>query len=179
MGLTPNSAATSFCTAAQFVSFYDWRPFSQLLSDTDVPLSSAAAVQASPALATILQGASGKVEMATSIGNRYQPSDLTTLAGTTTNMAAKLARLVADIAAEECYRRRVDGKVPPLEQFKEASETLTALAEGAAIFGFIETMNAGVLADQVEVAGNVEARNMITFQAARLFGRRANRNDPY
>lgn len=179
--MTPNSSLSSFCTPAQFLVIYDYRTVAELLSDSDVALVDAAAVQASPVLTELLMQAAGQIEMATSIGNRYQvytdgrPSDLAVLAATATVMASRLHRLNAAIAMEYCWRRRPDKEMPSMPEFEEAALTLKALSEGEAVFGFVEAMNAGLLHDYVETANDVNARNMPTRIAENLFGRRGNR----
>lgn len=169
---TPLSGATAYCTAAQFLNFYDWRPFAQLLSDADSPLPHPAAVQNSGALTAILQAASGTVEMACFVGERYAPADLAALTG---NSALKLAKLVADIAAEELWRRRNAPDVPPLPQFKEAAELLQALSQGVAVWGIQEAMQSGLEEDEIETTADIENRRLVTFTARALFGRRNNR----
>ncbi len=179
--MTPNSSPAAFCTPTQFVVIFDWRTPAQLLSDTDVPLTNQAAVVASPVLAELLMEAAGQIEMATSIGNRYRvftdgtPSDLQVLAATSTVMASRLHRLNAAIAMEYCWRRRPDKKMPEMPEFEEAALMLKALADGEAVFGFVETMDAGILHDYKENPQDVEHRNLPSFQAQNLFGRRGNR----
>lgn len=178
--MTPNSSLTSFCSGAQFVVIYDWRTIAELLSDTDASLTNATQVANSTVLAELLMEATGQIEMATSIGNRYQvyqnqPSDLAVLAATQTASGARLRRLNAAIALEYCWRRRPDKEMPPMPEFEEAALTLKALADGEAIFGFVETMSAGLVQDFVETATDVEQRKMPSFTAQNLFGRRQNR----
>lgn len=172
MPLTPNSAATSFCTPAQFLVFYDYRTVGELLNDADMPLT-AQGVLASTTLAFLLQAAAGKIEMATSMGDRYQPSDLTALAATGTNMALKLARLNADIAMEELWRRRPD-MPPQLPQFEEATAMLEALAGGHLVFGFTESMDAGIIDTYAETSTDVDNRRMPSQIAKRMMGTRSN-----
>lgn len=178
--MTPNSSLTPFCSPAQFVVIFDYRTVAELLSDTDAALTNAAAVEASATLAELLLEGTGQIEMATSIGNRYQvytdrPSDLATLAATATASGARLRRLNAAITMEYLWRRRPDKEMPAMVEFEEAALMLKALSDGEMIFGFVETMNAGVLQEHIDTAQDVQRRNLPSFQAQNLFGRRGNR----
>lgn len=176
--LTVNSAGAPFVTGAQFIVMYDWRTPAMLLSDTDTALATATDVANNTTLLEILMEAAGQIEMATSKGNRYQPSDLTTLAGSTTVMGSRLRRLNADIAMEMLWRRRPDKEMPAMPQFEEAQAILASLENGDLVFGFQQTMDAGIVQDYVETASDVDNRNLPTFIAQNLFGRRGNRIPP-
>lgn len=175
MTMTPNSSSSAYCTGSQFVVIFDWRTAAELLSDTDTALTNAATVAANTTLAELLKQAAGQIEMATSIGNRYQPEDLAALAAGSTVMASRLQRLNAAITMEYLWRRRPDKEMPNLPEFEEAAEMLKALASGHLVFGFTETMDAGIVRDYVEVPTDVELRRLPSYQAQNLFGRRGNR----
>ena len=175
MPLTPNSSTAPYCTGTQFTVIFDWRTAADLLSDIDASLTNAAAVAASAVLLEMLMEGAGQIEMATSIGNRYQPADLTTLAASGTAMGSRIARLNAAITMEYCWRRRPDKEMPAMPEFEEASLMLKSLSEGELVFGFVESMNAGVLQDYVETPFDVAARNMPSKIAQNMFGRRSNR----
>ncbi len=128
----------------------------------------------------IIKEAAGQIEMATSRGNRYQPSDLTTLAAITidpspTVMSSRLRRLNAVIAMEYLWRRRPDKEMPALLEFDEAALTLKALEDGEVVFGFQEAMDAGLMQDYIETPSDVEKRNLPSYIAQNMFGRRNNR----
>lgn len=173
--LTPNSAANPFCMPTDFVVIFDWRTIAELLSDTDAALTNQAAVINSPILNTLLMQGAGQIEMATSRGNRYQPSDLTTLAASGTVAGQRLKRLNAAITMEMCWRRRPDKEMPPMPEFDEAEAILGALENGEKVFGFVETMNAGMLQEYEETGRDVRSRNLPSYIAQNLFGRRGNR----
>lgn len=169
MAKTPLSSATSYCTGAQFLMFYDPTAVAMLLSDDGTPVADP---ENDPTLAEFLQSASGKVEAACLVGGKYAPEDLAALTG---NMAGFLAQLVADLAWGPLYRRRPNFTPAEIPSEKEANQLLNALGAGTKIFGFVETVDAGVLELDEETTADVEERNMVTFQAQRYFGRRANR----
>ncbi len=184
MGLTVNSAFQPFCTPANFVTLMDWRTYAQLASDTGTPLASSAALQSSVVLASCLALAAGEIEAAVTIGERYDPKDLvilvTPIATVICNSGWKLIELNAVLAAMKMYERRFEGLPPELKDRAEwAKENLAALETGTAIFAFTETQAAGLLQDYKETAADVEARNLPSFIAQNLFGRRANRVGPW
>ncbi len=167
---TPLSGATPYCTAQQFVDRFDWRTAADLLSDSGTRLT-LQQVLASTVLLELLQEASGLVESACMVGNRYAPADL---AGLTGNSQQLLIGLTAGVAAFHLFSRRPDRKldVPPRAQW--AMEMLAKLEEGTAVFGILEVAEAGVVDHLVEQPSDVEARNMVTRIAGRFFGRRSN-----
>lgn len=178
--LTVNSSVAPYITGAQLILCFDWRTIAELLSDIDAGLANATAVANSATLLEILMEAAGQIEMATSRGNRYQPADLTTLAAVTINpsptvMGSRLRRLNAAIAMEYLWRRRPDKEMPPMPEFEEAQLMLKALEDGEVIFGFQQSMDAGVMQDYKETPQDVEARNLPSFVAQNFFGRRNNR----
>lgn len=176
--LTVNSAASAYIAGTDFVVMFDWRTAADLLSDVDAGLANATAVANSTVLNTILMQAAGQIEMATSRGNRYQPSDLTTLAASGTVMGERLKRLNGAIAMEFLWRRRPDKEMPVMTEFDEAQQMLAALETGEQVFGFVETMDAGVLQDYKENATDVQNRNLPSYIAQNIFGRRGNRIPP-
>lgn len=169
---TQVSGTSPYCSRAQFLVRYDVRTVAECLSDDDVPLD-VSAVPTNAKLLAILQGSSGKLEAAALIGGKYTPTDLAAL--TASNMAEWIADIVADLAAPKVLGRRFIEFPDYADRLKQAEGVLAALADGTAIFGLQEVIDAGVIDDEVETASIVEARNMITYQASRYFGRRANR----
>lgn len=145
-----------------------------MLVDDDIPLD-VSAVPANTKLIALLKGSSGKLEAAALLGGKYTPADLASLTG---NMAEWIADIVADLTAPKVLGRRFIEFPDYAERLKEANGVLSALAKGEWIFGIQEVIDAGVIDDTIETASDVEARSMITFQAGRYFGRRANRNMP-
>ena len=143
-----------------------------MLSDTDEPLD-VVDVPASTKLESILMGASGYVEAACNVGGKYSPTDLATLTG---NSAKFLAKIVADLAAPEVLGRRFVEFPDYAKRLETAEGACKAVSEGTMIFGLQENIDAGILDDYVETPTDVEARQMITYQASPFFGRRANRS---
>ena len=171
MAKSISSSTASYCSAAKFVQRYDTRSLAQRLSDTGQDVSS---VLTDANLASILKEASGKVEMAALIGERYTVADLEAIAASSTNAAESLAGLVADLAIPIIFKRRPE-LMPSFPQVEEAKNLLGALAEGVRIFQFAETIAAGYLDTDIETPAIVRDRNLWTYQARRFFGTRGNR----
>lgn len=174
---TPVSATTPYCSAAELLIFVDYRTLVDLCSDDNGrPLATDFTDETSTtgqiALA-ILQGASGELESAVLLGGRYSVEDLQALTG---NQAQFIKKLVADLALWEFYNRRPDllSQMPP--KCEQAKAIINAIAEGSMIFGLQENIDAGHLTLTVETPQDVVNRNLVTFQAERYFGRRANRS---
>ena len=176
MTMTINSSASAYCTGAQFVIIFDWRPFAQLASDTDVPLASSAALQSSTILADWLQIAAGDIEMAATVGARYDPTDLAALiVAPITNSGWSLIGMNAALAAAGMFGRRLEG-LPEfiVRKIEEADSKLSALEEGTGIFGFQEVQQAGIIKDYKETADDVIKRNLPSYRARRCLGKRDN-----
>lgn len=166
------SGVLPYCSGLQFLDRYDVRTVAQCLPDTNADMD-LLQVAASTRLKKLLMGSSGRLEAAALKGGKYTPADLALL--TACNMGEWIADIVADLAAPKVLGRRFMEFADYAARLKEATDVLSALADGEAIFGLQETIDAGVLNSQVETPAEVEARNMITLQADRYFGTRSNR----
>lgn len=182
MTLTPLTSAGSYLPTAAMLSRYDWRSIGDLCSDNDVRIPQATllgngVISGNANFQAALIDASGMVEEACILGERYQPADLLALPAGSAGQGA-LYRLVADIAIGLINQRRPDKSkgVPP--QYEAALKMLDALADGKRIFPFLETAKAGIIDHKVESARDVAARNQVTWQANRFFGTRSNMLGP-
>lgn len=168
---TPVSSLSPYCSNAQFLDRYDVRTIAELIQDTDESLD-VAQVTASARLEKLLMEASGQLEAAALLGGKYTPADLNALTG---NMGQWIAGIVADLAAPKVIGRRFMEFGEFQKRLEQAGKVLEALADGRLIFGLQENIDAGMIDDHVETASDVEARKMITYQASKYFGTRANR----
>lgn len=170
---TPVSNATSYCSAAEFLKRYDVRSVGDLVSDDGTRITGSTAILASGILESVLADASGAVESACLVGEKYNPTSLSALTG---NSAALLKRIVADLAYGMLRMRRGHKEDTPMPGYEMALEWLNRLRLGERIFGLQENMDAGK-PDNVPVTESVlERLRLSTFQASRYFGVRANRN---
>ena len=149
MPLTPNSAATSYCTLVGFFDFYSKQIAADVLRKTsEMPRPSYLAMidPLNPAGARLqrhLNRGAGEIEAACSIARRYQPADLAVLTGVSRDL---LEGLNAARAMWSAYQILKPGSARPEEVpgAKESAELIKALRDGEAIFGFDETMEAGL-----------------------------------
>lgn len=175
MAQTPNSSSSSYLSAAEFLKRKDWRTVADFCSDNDTRLTQGALLT-NANLQSLLDDAAGLVECACLPANRYTPADLAALTGVGQKL---LYRLIADLAEGLMIERRPDKKRPVPPSFERAMGILDALRTGEKIFPLQEAMNAGNVATEQESERDVTDRNLTVTQAARFFGRRANRNPPF
>jgi hypothetical protein len=166
---TPNSQPTSYLSAAELVKRCDARTLGDLVSDAGQRVD-AAALLTHPNLLAALDDASGEVEAACTMGQRYDPLDLAALTGVS---RARLYRLLARLTVCLLWERRPD-KGPLPDAYKQALDDLRLLAEGERVFGLVEHQAAGRAGHHVEDARDVADRNGVAFVARGYFGRRVN-----
>ncbi|OAI39608.1 hypothetical protein AYO40_01200 [Planctomycetaceae bacterium SCGC AG-212-D15] len=164
---TPISSATSYASIAQLQQFKDTRLLGDLLLDTGNRESSAA--QATDAILQLaLNWASGEIESACLVGNKYQPADLNALTGMS---QANLVGLCCDLAFWKLLGRRYP-TMAITEEYRSAMEKLDRLRLGERIFGLQAQMNAGDPADQFMTLSNIDNVNLNTTIACRFYGTR-------
>jgi hypothetical protein len=158
---------------------YDARTVGQLLSDEDKPVA-LADVLISDELFTLLMDASGEVESACVVGNRYVIDPTTVpptndLAALTGASQQRLKRLVCDICMFYLWTRRPLRDPKPLPAPVEmAYAYLDKLRSGEALFGLKENINASLIQDYLETAQDVQDRYLTAVIARRMFGTRGN-----
>lgn len=200
MSLTIVSSVTPFCSLSQMTDRYDGRTLGDLLSDdgtnhtfTGVPPVYTPSILLDPSqnpgarLYKFLKLASGEVEKACLVANRYQPSDLANLAapvagqtypdGTPmyTNSGEKLADIVAGFAMFRIWDRR-PARLQHVElplSAKIALEDLDQLRDGNNILGFAEAAAAGNPQPEFMTPQEFITRNFSSVQASRYFGDRS------
>lgn len=169
---TPNSQPSSYLAPSDFLVRYDARTVGDLCSDTGTRVTPAALLT-NPNLQAALDDASGEVESAVLIGNRYQPGDLAGLTGVSQKY---LWRIIGVLAMAHLVQRRPDLKRPLPPQYDKVLLELESLRQGERIFALQEVQNAGLGSAYQELAGDVEARDLIVTQARRFFGQRVNQD---
>lgn len=130
-----------YATVDDFLERYDVRDIGDMLSDNNVALT-AAQCQTSKNLLAALNDASGQIDAAVMVGERYTPRDLRNL---TANSAHNLIRITCELALLNLMLRR-PGRVPP-EQVKAMRElsqaSLEQLSKGQAVFETSTAVTAG------------------------------------
>ena len=148
----------SYITNAEFLQRFDARLIGDLVQDANSRTSSAnLLVDAN--LSAILADASGWIESACFVGERYSAADLT---GLGPNSLAFLKRLVADIALVLLCQRRgfsYKDKFPLLE---ESMKTLDRLRLGERVFNVSEVKDKGNPTSDVISYATLEGQNLIS-----------------
>ncbi len=173
MGLTPISASTSYCAPQQLAQFHDWRPLARLCQDSDsAAQETLTAFLTDPVALAHLQAASGELEAAILLGERYQVPDLVALAGT--NAGTWLAQIVAGLAAGTIYERRSGSRVTEQEarKIERAREALESLKRGERILGFQESAAAGLVSSQDALEADLQSRRGMVTIARPYWGQR-------
>ncbi len=154
-----------YCTPAQAINYFDSTMLGQLTDDTGVQLTEAQ-LAASPKLLAALSSASGQINSAIRVSNRYQVSDIQSLTGDDAEM---LARLTAWLAIPILMGRRN----PSLDNYPEIEEAQTFLQMiryGERIFDVAEAAEAG-LPKQVDfTSSNSIPKTSSYCRAGRFFG---------
>ncbi len=128
----------AFATPADLLARYDYRTVGELVVDDDTQ-PTYASLLTNPTIEAILSDASGQIETAVMVGNRYTIEELDSL---TDNSQAKLVRMTCDLAFYLISQRRPTGDQEfPL--YEEAMELLGMLRKGEAVFNVFENKQAG------------------------------------
>jgi hypothetical protein len=181
---TVSSSTIAYVDPVTALQFVDLRPLCDLLSDTEIPLTKTQLIIQPGPWYTFLMQASGILERAILMGNRYQPSDLLALMSPpplppwTTGLAVTaggiwLQSIVSQIAAGLVIDRRPDKSHQQTRAFESIvgdGGTLDQLANGTQIFGFAETQAAGIQQTQIETFQDIQFRNGAITQARRYWG---------
>lgn len=175
MAKTLASSSTLLCPASEFLKRVDRNSVGQLASDTGVPIPDAQ-LEAHANVVAVLRDASGDVEAAALVGEKYTSADLALIAATDCNARGKLYRIVSDLAWVYLYERRPNKNEPEPPSLRRSLLWLDQLSQGRAVFALAETLDAGHLTHETTTAAEIEERRGAVVQAARYFGRRADRN---
>ena len=169
--MTPSSSASSYCSGAEFLLYYDVRVVGDLLADDGTQVASGS-VAGNSKLAECLLAGSGDVEAACLVAERYTPTDLAALTGAAD---ALLRRIVAALAMQYLRQRRARPDDKLLPEFEWAQKFLDRLRLGEKIFGFTEVQEAGQMAGREDSFSKRQESNGMVYQASPFFGNRAYR----
>jgi phage gp36-like protein len=129
-----------YATPADLIARYDARDVGQLCSDDKTAVSTQDLVNNYICL-TALNDASGDIDGALMVGNRYNAVDLATL---TANSTYKLARVTCDLAMRYLIDRRPGWNPEKAKAIRElAEEHLERLRKGENTFNIQASMDAG------------------------------------
>jgi len=142
MALTINPQSTSstcYITVAQFLTLYDWRLVSELVSDTGYSVSESE-LSTDPNLAACLMRASAIFEGACAKGGRYFASDINNLMAYNNGNSVGAWQVIGIISGLTINllkaRRGETAEDDP--NYKEAMRLLERINDGDLNFGFLE-----------------------------------------
>ncbi len=171
MSSTPLSSLTPYASPQDLLERYDVRTVGELASDTGIPLTAQQMKTSARILAAILD-ASGALESACIVGNRYTPHDLQSLTGASANFCKML---VCDLAMGRLVMARPTKDETP-QFYTMALQWLERLRLGERIFGLQETADAGArITEDPFLESDLARLNLATYQCQRLFGIRGGR----
>jgi hypothetical protein len=167
---TPISALSAYATGAQFVLHTDIRAIADCLNDDGTRAGgfqpTPATVESHPAVLDALSKASGMVEMAAFVGEKYSAADLQALAS---NGQALLVGLVCDLATWRLQQRRWP-TMAITEQYRAAQEVLERLRLGERIFALQANAAAGLPNTTFINQQSICQLFLSTTQARRFYG---------
>jgi hypothetical protein len=177
MTQTPDSSLVPYATPQQALQFLDVRQVGDLISDQGIRVQPAQIVgdmthPPDPNFLAALEAASGEVESACLVSQRYRPADLQALIGVS---AVMLQKIVARLAMADLHWRRYPDKDLPAAGVW-AHDMLQKLRDGHRIFGTLEAEAAGNLEQQFLDLGTIQTVNLSTLQTQRYFGVRGDVN---
>jgi phage gp36-like protein len=158
----------AYCTPAAFLQCYDSRRVGQLLTDNDEPLFSSQ-ILSSSVLAELLRQATKIIDAACAVGDRYDPTELATLASDVEH-GGLIRRLCADIAFGLLQQRRGYSlkEIQDLSSgYQLAMDMLEQLRMGERIFNLDGVPEAG-LPDVVRLGVNSAGPSVAN--CSRFFG---------
>ncbi len=170
---------SGYATVAQLLPFIDLRILGQLASDDGTKITPAN-LATNTTLLILIQAASGQLDSAVAIGQRYTPADIQALVvpvpgrpDLTSNAQMFVFKIIAGLLIGEAYSRRIDKTEPP-PQNVWAEDMLERLRNGAAIFPTNEAVAASLPTDFGDQEQDVLNRGGAGITARRFFGSRTN-----
>jgi len=166
MAKTPLSSSTAYATGADCLTYHDERQWGDYLLDNNQRQIS---VANDPRIDKALKRASGMVEAACLVGEKYTPDDLAALTGASKEL---LVGIVVELAFWIVSgRRSKDVQAPPMTAW--ALDHLQMLRDGSRIFGLQESAEAGLPQTSFVTQDQIDTLNLTTNLARRFYGRRA------
>lgn len=131
----------AYASGYDMVDRFDSREIGDLLSDSGVAVDEGD-IPGNSKMVAILDDASGEIEAALLVGNRYTTDDLSALTGSS---LSHLKRVVCELAMRDLLARRPAYNPDLLESFeKRCNRQLERLRNGENVFNLSEQEDAGV-----------------------------------
>lgn len=173
MAQTPYSASSSYITAANFLECYSQSIVGDMLRatpDSPPPSYSAIIDPNNPAGARLykhLKIGAGEIEAYCAVARRYTPDDLTALTGVSRELLEKL-NAARGMWSLKQYLQPITARPDDVPFAKESAELLKLLGLGEMIFGFSQSMDAGLPSVVEAQPAALVTPNVISY-AQRLF----------
>jgi len=176
------SRSTAYISPAEFLKRADPRIVVKLCTDDIANPATTASLTTNDYLLAALRDASGLLESAVLLGERYSVDDLTSLANPSsqTNATGLFYRILSDIAMAHLYELRPEMAPSPSmsARIERASRWLDELSNGRKIFGLQEVAEAGHMDHQEVDADDTDRFHGQVQVANRLYGRRSEDFEP-
>lgn len=133
----------AYATPAQLLIHKDARTVGMLASDNNAAVTSDQLL-VNPVVLEMLSAASGEMEGAFVVGNRYSTDDIAAIVQAGGYSASKLARMCAEIAFGMLWERRPDLQLNELRQqaYEKQEQALEDLRTGKRLFNLPQVVNA-------------------------------------
>lgn len=156
----------AYATPAQFLLRYDARTVGDLVSDNGQQVGQAELLD-DPILEALLDSASGEIEAAILMGNRYTQTDLGNLTG---NSLAFLQDLTCRVAYAKLWDRRPWANAERHAAAAEAADkVLERLRKGQYALNVADTLDAANVSNPSPSRVVIEGMNLVVDQARRGF----------
>lgn len=162
---TPISNSDSYASPADLLKRFDARVVGDLCRD-DGTRESASAILANSNVLTALSGASGRVERAAFVGEKYSAADLAALTGPGLDA---IKDLVCGLAMVRLYKRRFPLQPTP-DSLREHLLDLEALRNGEQIFALADQADAGLPENSQVTEADICALGLVTDLARPYWG---------
>lgn len=162
----PVTDGDPYVTASEFLDRYDARLVGQLLDDDGGQLTRAEMANHA-GLRACLADASGQVESALFLAQRFTPADLRALTG---NAASWLKRVVCDLALGYVRDRR--GIDYPLPMHERALAVLDEIRKGSRVIPTEESTAAGLVDVEAGTDQDRRTAGLLTYKARHVLGTR-------
>lgn len=159
----------SYATPRQLLDRYDWNDIGDLVSDSGTQVTEAL-ILTNAKVAAALNDASGEVDAALLMGNRYSPSDLANLNG---HSAYHLIRITCDIAMARIMGRRPGRDTERIKAMSEMAEShLERLRNGENVFNIQANKDAAGPSVSTITAAEYDNLNLLRDQTRHYYPRR-------
>jgi len=158
-----------YVTATAFLARYDYRDVADLVSDDNTTVT-ATSLLTDANLLVAIGDASGDIDAALLVGNKYETSDLEGLSG---NAQSHLYRMCSDLTMYYLMSRRPDFSPDRLEAYEKIRlRHLGRLQAGEDVFNLDGHLSAGVVTVDGPTMQNYQDLNLVRDRVQNYYPRR-------